>query len=162
MGKLAAVGWLLAIAIGGAAFAGYQWLLADKQTALDAQAAEFEVRLAQVKAESAGQLQKAQSDAIANEQVLKTELDFQRLPDMPLKFAFRPGQVLYVESEAADVFQCKVRLFRPNTSASVELDFSINSRAFKDLGAIETWVFARGDQVEFVKSGFKPWKGVVP
>ena len=97
MGKLAAVGWLLAIAIGGAAFGGYQWLLADKQAALDAQAAEFEVRLAQVKVESATQLQKAQSDAIANEQVLKTELDFQRLPDMPLKFAFRPGQVLYVD-----------------------------------------------------------------
>ena len=56
MGKLAAVGWLLAIAIGGAAFGGYQWLLADKQAALDAQAAEFEVKLAQVKAESATQL----------------------------------------------------------------------------------------------------------
>lgn len=160
--KLAIAGWLLAAVGGAVAFGGYRWAAADKQAALDALTAQYEVRLQQLKAESDALVQRTQADALATQQVMQTELDFQRMPALPLKLVFRPGQVLYVESEAAEEFVCKVRLFRPSTSARTEVDFSINARTFKDLGAIENWVFARGDQLEFVKPGFKPWKGEVP
>ena len=162
MVKLAIVGWLLAAVGGAVAFGGYRWAVADKQAALTALSAEHEVQLQRSKVEAEGRLQKILADTTATRQVIQTELDFQRLPALPLKLVFRPCGVLYVESEAAELFACKVRLLRPSTSVRMEVDFSINARAFKDLGAIERWVFERGDQLEFVKTGFKPWKGVVP
>ena len=162
MGKLAAVGWILAVLIGGVSFLGYQWLAGERQTALEAQATEYEAKLAKVKADADAMVQKIKDDATARETSLQTELDFQKMPDLPLRLAFRGNQVLYVESEAADTFACKVALKRPSTNATAELNFSINSRAFKDLAAIETWMFEKGDVIEFNKPGFKPWKGTFP
>lgn len=162
MGKLAAVGWLLAIAIGGASFLGYQWLLEERQAVLETQAAEYEAKLTKLRADADAQLATFKDEATANQQVMQTELDIAKLPDLPLKFAFRKGQVLYVESEADETFNCKVKLTRPGSGAAVVLDFSVNSRAFKDLAAMGQWMFARGDQIEFVKPGYKTWKGEFP
>ena len=162
MVKLAIVGWLLAVVGGAVAFGGFRWGVADKQAALEQMSAAYEAKLQHAGAEAEQRLQKTQADAAALQQIQQAELDFQKLPDLPLKLVFRPGGVLYVESEAAELFACRIRLFRPATSDRAELDFSINARAFKDMGAIGSWVLARGDQLEFVKGGFKPWKGEVP
>lgn len=159
MGKLAAVGWVLALAIAGVSWAGYQWLLTERQAALEAQAAAHEQELAKLKAESDALVQGLRDAAAAQQMVLQAELDFQKLPALPLKFAFRANQVLYVESEANEVFECTVRLTRPDTGAAVVLPFSIAPRAFRDLAAMDQWLFQRGDQIEFVKPGHKPWKG---
>lgn len=161
MAKLAAAGWLVAALAIVVAVGEYYWFAADKQSALTALSAEHEVQLQRSKLEAEERLQKILADTEASQQVLQTELDFQRMPALPLKLVFRPGGVLYVESEATELFSCKVRLLRPATAARAELDFSINARTFKDLGAIDSWVLTRGDQIEFVKAGYKPWKGEV-
>lgn len=162
MGKLAAAGWILALAIAGVSYAAYEWLLTERETALAAQATEYEARLAKLKSETDALVQTTKDEAVAKEQVIQAELDFEKLPDLPLKFAFRTNQVLYVESESPEVFYCKVYLTRPSTGATVVLDFSINPHAFKDLAAMERWVFERGDKIEFRKPGSKIWSGEFP
>ena len=162
MGKVAAVGWVLALAAGAAAVGEYYYFDDLKQAALDEQAAGYEARLAQLQADSAAALKKVQDDAAAAQMVMQTELDFQKMPELPLETTFRNNQVLYVESRLDEVFDCKVRLYRPSTEASRELDFSIKARTYQDLAAIDTWLFERGDKVEFVKPGYKPRSLVVP
>lgn len=159
MGKLAAAGWIVALVIAGVSYAAYEWLLTERETALAAQSAEYEAKLGKLKAETDALIQGVKDEAAAKEQVIQTELDFEKLPDLPLKFAFRTNQVLYVESESAEVFFCKVYLTRPSTGATANVDFSINPGAFKDLAAIDRWVFERGDKIEFRKPGSKPWSG---
>jgi hypothetical protein len=162
MGKLALAGWIAAIVTGAAVYGEYQMFTAQQQAALDRQAAAYEQKLAALKAETDAKLKKAQEDALANQASMQVELDFQKLPELPLETVFRAGPVLYVESKVGDEFKCTVRLTRPASALSKELDFEIKARAFRDLGAIGDWVFARGDKVEFVKPGFKPRQLVAP
>lgn len=161
-GKLAAAGWVLALAAIAVAVGEFYYFEDQKAGALAEQAAGYEARIQQLQAESALALKKVQDDATAAQQVLQTELDFQKMPELPLKTVFRPGQVLYVENESDEAFTCKVRLFRPSTSTSREIDWSIKARAFQDLAAMDTWMFARYDKVEFVKPGYKPRSLEVP
>lgn len=161
-GKLAAAGWLLALAAIAVAVAEFYYFEDQKAGALAEQAAGYEARIQQLQAEAALVLKKLQDDATAAQQVLQTELDFQKMPELPLKTVFRPGQVLYVENESDKMFACKVRLFRPSTSASREIDWNIKARTFQDLAAMDTWMFARYDKIEFVKSGYKPRSLEVP
>lgn len=161
----AVIGWLLALVAGGAAYVFQTQAAsaaADKAAALSAQAATYEAQIAQVRAEAATVLKKTQDDAAAAQLVLQTELDFQKLPEIPLETTFRSNQVLYVESRLDQPFDCKVRLFRPIGNVTRELDFSIKARTFQDIAAIDTWLFAKGDKIEFVKSGYKPRSLVVP
>lgn len=161
-GKLAAAGWLLALAAIAVAVGAFYYFEDRKAAALAEQAAGYEARIQQLQAESALALKKVQDDATAAQQVLQTELDFQRMPELPLKTVFRPGQVLYVENESDEAFTCKVRLFRPSTSTTREIDWNIKARAFQDLAAMDTWMFARYDKIEFVKPGYKPRALEVP
>lgn len=156
------LGWMLALVASAAAVGEYYWLVGQQEAALAQQAADYEARLLRQKIEAEAQLKKQQDDAAAALLVLQTELDFARLPELPIKTVFRPGQVLYVESDLQEPFACKVRLSRPGTSATAEVDFEIRPRSFRDLGALENWMFQRGDRVEFVKAGFKPRPLVVP
>lgn len=161
-GKLAAAGWMLALAAIAVAVAEFYYFEDQKAGALAEQAAGYEARIQQLQAESALVLKKTQDDATAAQQVLQTELDFQKMPELPLKTVFRPGQVLYVENESDEMFACKVRLFRPSNSASREIDWNIKARTFQDLAAMDTWMFARYDKIEFVKPGYKPRTLEVP
>jgi len=162
MGKIAIAGWVVAGLAGGAAYWVYTSAASQKQAALAEQAAGYDAQIAQLKTDAATALKKVQDDAAASQQVLQTELDFQKLPELPLDTTFRANQVLYVENKLDEAFNCKVRLFRPIGAVSREVDFSIKPRTFQDIAAIDTWLFARGDKVEFVKSGFKPRSLVVP
>lgn len=162
MGKLAAVGWFLALLFGAAAVGQFYMYEQQKSAALAAQAADYEARMQKVQADAAAAVKKAEDDAAAQLTVLQTDLDFQKMPELPLKTVFRKGGVLYVENEGEDPFECKVRLSRPGTRESFEADFTIKARTFQDLGAIQSWVFARNDQVEFVKPGYKPRSLTVP
>ena len=162
MGKVALVGWFLAILASLAAVGEFYWFGDQQKAALAQQAADYEAKLAQAKAEAAAAVKKVQDDAAAAQLVLQTELDYQKLPEIPLKTQFRAGGVLYVENELDDTFECKVRAFRPSTAKSEEFSFSLKSRTFRDLGAIDTWVFTKGDKIEFVKSGYKPRSLDVP
>ena len=166
---LMALGWLLAMAAGGAAYLLHQGADSRQQAALDAQAQAYQAQLADLRAqlarqqaEAAAQVQRVQDDAAAAQQVLQTELDFQRLPELPLETTFRANQVLYIESRLDEPFSCKVRLARPGTAAAQEIDYSIKSRTYQDLAAMGDWMFHRGDTVEFVKPGFKPRRLTVP
>jgi hypothetical protein len=162
MGKVAAAGWLLALVAGAAAVGEFYLFEQQKSAALAEQAAGYDAQIAQLKAAAAAQLQKIQDDTAASQLIMQTELDFQRMPELPLETTFRAGQVLYVESRLDEPFTCKVRLFRPSNNTSREVDFNMKARTYQDLAAIDTWLFAKGDKVEFVKSGFKPRSLVVP
>ncbi|HUR42409.1 MAG TPA: hypothetical protein VM240_14700 [Verrucomicrobiae bacterium] len=161
----AILGWLLALGAGGAAYIFQTQAAsaaADKAAALAAQGVTYDAQITQLKAESAALLKKTQDDATAAQLVLQTELDYQKLPEIPLETTFRANQVLYVESRLDQPFDCKVRLFRPIGNVTREVDFSMKARTFQDLAAIDTWMFAKGDKVEFVKPGYKPRSLMVP
>lgn len=169
LGALAGIGWLGAIAAGFAGWHVYQNADADKAAALagqaakyDAQIAEINASIAKIKADADAALKKTQDDAAAAQMVLQTELEFQKLPDIPLDTTFRANQVLYVENKLDEPFECKVRLFRPIGAVTREVAYTIKARTFQDLAALDTWVFAKGDKLEFVKSGYKPRALVVP
>ena len=158
----AKIGWGLALVAIAAAVGEYLYYSDHEQKALAAQAAEYEAKLAAVQADAAAKVQLAQDTAAAEKVALQAELDFQRLPELPLKTLFRAGQVLYVENQANEPFSCKVRLARADSLTFREVDFSIKAQTFHDLGAIGDWMFMRGDKVEFVKSGHKPRLLTVP
>ena len=160
--KVAIAGWVVAALAGAGGYWAYSSADAQKQAALAEQAAAHEAQVAQIKAEAAAALKSAQDAAAAQQLVLQTELDFAKLPEIPLETVFRANQVLYVESRLDEPFTCKVRLFRPIGAVTREVDYTIKARTFQDLAAIDTWMFAKGDRVEFVKSGFKPRTLVVP
>ena len=156
MGKVAAAGWVMALLAGGAAFFEFRMAAQQKADALAAQAADYEAKMAQVKAEAAAEVKLAQDTAAGKLVSIQTELDFQKMPEIPLETAPRANQVLYVNNTSADVFACKVRLFRPVGAVTKEVDFSIKGSTFQDMGAIGDWVFAKGDKIDFIKPGFKP------
>lgn len=162
MGILAAVGWLAAIAAGGAAYLVQDKAAGDRQAALAEQAAAYDAQIAQLKADAAAELKKLQDDAAAQQLVLQTELDFARLPEIPLETVFRGNQVLFISNNSKDEFICKVRLFRPIGGVTREVDFRLKGGAYQDIAALDTWLFAKGDRIEFVKPGFKPRSLVVP
>ena len=156
------IGWGLALVFGVAAVGEFLYFNGHEQKALAAQAADYDTKMAAVQAQAAAQVKLAQDTAAAEKVSLQTELDFQKLPELPLKTLFRAGQVLYVENQMNEPFNCKVRLQRPGSPTAKELDFSMKAQTFQDLGAIGDWVFGKGDKVEFVKSGFKPRTLTVP
>ena len=160
--KAVIAGWAVAVLAGVGAYYFYASAASDKQAALAGQAATYDAQIAQLKAEAAAALKKVQDDAAASQQVLQTELDFQKMPELPLETTFRANQVLYIESRLDEPFDCKVRLFRPIGQVSREIDYTIKARTFQDVAALDTWVFAKGDQIEFVKPGYKPRALVVP
>ena len=162
MAKVAIAGWVIAGAAAGAAYFVYTSAAADKAAALTEQAAGYDAQIAKLQADSAAALKKVQDDATAAATIMQTELDFAKMPEIPLETTFRANQVLYVENKLDDVFACKIRLFRPLGGASKEVDFSMKPRAFQDVAALGDWLFAKGDKVEFVKQGYKPRQLVAP
>lgn len=161
--KLALVGWFVAAGAGGAAYFVYTQAEGDKQAALAEQAGQYDTQIAQLKAESAAALKKVTDDATAAAAILQTELDFAKMPEIPLQTEFQMNkQVLFVQNNSKETFACKVRLFRPVGGVSKEVDFSIKAGAYQDMAAIGDWLFAKGDKVEFVKPGFKPRALVAP
>jgi hypothetical protein len=158
----AKIGWGLALVAIAAAVGEYLYFTDHEAKALAAQAATYEEQMAKVKADAAAQVKLAQDTAAAEKLSLQTELDFQKMPELPLKTMFRRGQVLYVENTLNEPFACKVRLQRAGSPTSKELDFSLKAQTFQDMGAIGDWMFQAGDKIEFVKSGFKPRELTVP
>ena len=158
----AKIGWGLALVAIAAAVGEYLYYSDHEQKALAAQAADYDARMAAVQAEAAAKVKLAQDTAAADKLSLQTELDFQRLPELPLKTMFRAGQVLYVENLTNEPFSCKVRLARAGSPTFKEVDFSMKAQTFQDIAAIGEWMFQRGDKIEFVKSGHKPRLLTVP
>jgi len=158
----AKIGWGLALVAIAAAVGEYLYYSGHEAKVLAEQAASYEEQLAKVKADAAAQVKTAQDNAAAEKMILTTELEFQKLPELPLKTMFRAGQVLYVENLLNEPFTGKVRLQRAGSPTSKEVDFSMKAQTFQDMGAIGDWLFAKGDKVEFVKSGYKPRTLTVP
>ena len=157
-----ALGWVLALLAGAVAAGEFYLFQSQKEAALAEQAAGYEAKLAAQKAESDARIKKITDDAAAAAQILQTELDFAKMPELPLKTTFRPGQVLYVENESDEAFSCKVKMFRPVGAVTKEFEFALKNRTFKDMAAVEDWMFQAGDKIQFVKPGFKPRELVVP
>ena len=157
-----ALGWVLALLAVAVATGEFYLFQSQKAAALAEQAAAYETRLAEQKAQSDAAIKKLTDDATASAQVMQTELDFAKMPEIPLKTQFRPGQVLYVENESDEVVSCKVKMFRPVGAVTKEFEFSMKNRTFKDIAAIEDWIFQRGDQIVFTRPGYKPRELVVP
>ena len=158
----AKIGWGLALVAIAAAVGEFLYYSTHEAKALAEQAATYDAQMAQVKADAAAAVKLAQDTAAAEKMSLETELAFQKLPELPLKTMFRAGQVLYVENTLNEPFTCKVRLARAGSPTTKEMDFSMKAQTFQDVGAIGTWMFQKGDRLEFVKSGFKPRSLVVP
>jgi hypothetical protein len=158
----AKIGWGLALVAIAAAVGEYLYYSDHEAKALAAQAASYEEQMAKVKADAAAQVKLAQDTAAAEKLSLQTELDFQRMPELPIETLFRRGQVLYVENKLNEPFNCKVRLQRPGSPTTKELDFSMKAQTFQDMAAIGDWMIQRGDRIEFVKPGYKPRLLTVP
>jgi hypothetical protein len=158
----AKIGWGLALVAIAVAVGEYLYYSDHEAKALAAQAASYEEQMAKVKADAAAHIKQVEDNAAAEKVILSTELEFQKLPELPLKAMFRRGQVLYVENTTNEPFACKVRLQRPGSPTFKEIDFSMKAQTFQDLGAIGEWMFQPGDKVEFVKSGYKPLALTVP
>jgi len=158
----AKIGWGLALVAIAAAVGEFLYYSTHEAKALAEQAATYDAQMAQVKTEAAAQVKLAQDTAAAEKMSLETELAFQKLPELPLKTMFRAGQVLYIENMLNEPITVKVRLARAGSPTSTEIDFSMKAQTFQDVGAIGTWMFQKGDRLEFVKSGFKPRSLVVP
>lgn len=163
MGSIAAVGWVLAMLAGAAAYFEFKMVDGKVQAALAEQRAVHEQEIAALKADAAlkiaegeNKLKKANDEAAANSASMQAELDYAKMPEVPLKTLARSGQVLYVENESDSDFACKVKMFRPIGGVTKEFDFSLAKRAFKDMAAIDDWLFQKGDKIEFVKPGYKP------
>jgi hypothetical protein len=156
------ISWGLALVFGVAAVGEYLYYSTHEAKALAEQAATYDAQMAQVKADAAAQVKQAQDTAAAEKMSLETELAFQKMPEMPLKTMFRAGQVLYVENTLNEPFSCKVRLARAGATSMKDMDFSMKAQTFQDLGAIDDWMFQKGDKIEFVKPGFKPREMTVP
>ena len=159
---LTKIGWGLALVFGAAAVGEYLYYSGHEQKALAEQAAGYEAKMQAVQAQAAAQVKTAQDNAAAEKIVLQTDLEFQRLPELPLKTMFRAGEVLYVENLQNEPFDCMVRLSRAGSPTAKELPFAMKAQTFQDLGAIGDWLFAKGDKVEFVKPGYKPRALTVP
>ena len=157
-----ALGWVLALLAGTVATGEFYYFQSHEASALAEQAAGYDAQLTAVKAEAEARVKKITDDAAASAQVIQTELDFAKMPELPLKTQFRPGQVLYVENESDEVVSCKVKLFRPVGAVTKEYEFSMKNRTFKDIAAIEDWMFKAGDTIEFNRPGYKPRKLTVP
>src|SRR5689334_1007305 len=158
----AKIGWGLALVFGVAAVGEYLYYSGHEAKALAEQAATYDAQMAQVKADAAAQIKQTQDTAAAVKLSLQTELDFQKLPELPIKTQFRRSQVLYIENTLNEPFNCKVRLQRVGAVTSTEIDFSMKGQTFQDIAAIGDWMFAKGDKIEFVKSGYKPRSLTVP
>lgn len=158
----AKIGWGLALVAIVAAVGEYLYYSGHEAKALAEQATAYETQMAQVKADAAAAVKLAQDTAAAEKLSLQTELDFQKLPELPIKTLFRRGQVLYIENTLNEPFNCKVRLQRAGSPTAKELDFSMKAQTFQDMGAIGEWMFQAGDKIEFVKSGYKPRALTVP
>ena len=158
----AKIGWGLALVFGVAAVGEYLYYSGHEAKALAEQAATYDAQMAQVKADAAAQIKTTQDTAAAEKLSLQTELDFQKLPELPIKTQFRRSQVLYIENTLNEPFNCKVRLQRVGAVTSTEIDFSMKGQTFQDIAAIGDWMFAKGDKIEFVKSGYKPRSLTVP
>jgi hypothetical protein len=152
----AKIGWGLALVAIAAAVGEYLYYSDHEAKALAAQAASYEEQMAKVKADAAAQIKTVTDNAAADKVILTTELEFQRLPELPIETLFRRGQVLYVENKLNEPFNCKVRLQRAGSPTSKEIDFSMKAQTFQDMAAIGDWMIQRGDKIEFVKPGYKP------
>src|SRR5689334_23003437 len=103
----AKIGWGLALVAIAAAVGEYLYYSTHEQKALAEQAATYEAQMAQVKADAEAQIKNTKDAAAAEKLSLQTELDFQKLPELPIKTQFRRGQVLYVENTLNEPFACK-------------------------------------------------------
>ena len=157
-----ALGWVLFLLAAAVATGEYYYYSSHEAAALAAQAADYDARFSAQKAAADAALKKTADDAAAASQVMQADLDFAKMPEIPVKTQFRPGQVLYVENESDALFTCKLRVTRPVGNVTKEFDFTLGKRAFKDMAAVEDWLFKTGDKLEFVKAGHKPRVLTVP
>lgn len=121
---------------------------------------ELQQQMAQQQAEAEARLKKASDDAAAAEQALQAELDYAKLPLLPLKVIYRPagsgrGLSLYVENESLEPLACDVRLERPGKDLQAVQPYALGGRQFQEVGAIGTWLLEAGDKVEFTKPGYQ-------
>ncbi|HUS24978.1 MAG TPA: hypothetical protein VM369_08510 [Candidatus Binatia bacterium] len=175
---LLALGWVVAaLAIAGA-WAQQRWLSRSHVEAIERQRSDYEQKLkaqsdaAELKlaaaiasrdAAHASALQSAQ----AGQQVLRAELDFAKLPDLPLKIAVAPPalsavRTVSLQNETADEVALRVSVQRPATGATQSMDLTVKAHGFRDLAMLGTWELARGDRVEFSKPGYKPRRVEIP
>ena len=163
MTKVAAVGWGVALLAAGAGYFVYKNADQMKANALAAQATEYDAKLAAKDAEikkaqddAAAAIKRAQDEATGKMVSMQAELDFAKMPEIPIETVARANQVLYVNNETNDTFTCKLKLYREYGNVTKEVDFVLKAKAFQDMGSIGDWVFAKGDKLDFIKPGFKP------
>jgi len=121
---------------------------------------ELQQQMAKLQADAEARLKKAGDDAAAAQQALQTELDYAKLPQMPLKVVYRPagpgrGLSLYIENESLEFLSCDVRLERPGKNLQSVQPYTLGGRQFQEIGAIGTWLLEAGDKVEFTKVGYQ-------
>ena len=163
MPKVAAAGWGAAVLAGLAAFFFYKHADQMRTDALAEQSVAYEAKLkvaadevAKAQADAAAAIKRAQDEATGKLASMQADLDFAKMPEIPLETVPRANQVIYVNNNSDQLFECRIRVFRELGRVTKEWDYSIKGHTFQDLGAIGDWVFAKGDKVDFVKQGFKP------
>lgn len=89
------------------------------------------------------------------------------LPQLPIEVQFRDallgnGLVLKVNNTSDKTFMAVAVLSNPTTQETKTYRMDIAPNSSNEIGHLEGWVLASGDNVRIVKDGFKSWEGIIP
>ena len=89
------------------------------------------------------------------------------LPVLPIEVKFRnailgSGMVLQVQNTSSKPLMILVTLSNPTTQQKKVSRLDILPNSAGEIGHMEGWILASGDQIEVSNANFKTWKGSIP
>lgn len=91
----------------------------------------------------------------------------QSLPPIPIEVRFRealvgPGMVLRVKNKVDRDLVALVKLRNPTTQEEKSFRLDIAGSGYSEIGHVEGWVLAHGDEISIFNSSFRTWVGTIP
>jgi hypothetical protein len=91
----------------------------------------------------------------------------QSLPLLPIEVKTRQallgsGLVLAVHNKSSQVIALRVTLTNPTTQMSKAFALNVDPGKVGEIGHVEGWSVAKGDQIEVFNVAFQTWNGSVP
>ena|SRR3990170_6283355 len=90
----------------------------------------------------------------------------QSLPPIPVEVKYRPalmgpGLVLHVSNTSEVPLVALVNLTNPTTKQSKSFRLDIQAKGSTELGHLEGWVLAMGDELQISNDAYRSWKGSI-
>lgn len=95
------------------------------------------------------------------------EFKEQSLPPIPVEVTFReallgPGLVLQVKNKSARHLSILVALKNPSTQQGQNYRLDVAPQGTSEVGHMEGWTLASGDNIEIFHNDYQSWKGGIP